>query len=219
MLDNLAIFFGDDPAVLKSAKELCTTVSFPPSATILTQEESSKSVYCLLLGQAKALMFSEDGDEIWLDEFGPGALFGEMAVLGANHRTADIVATSRVTVAAFSEENFLQLMEKHGSVGIKVSRLLVKRIQQTTRRMFDLTAFSAKGRVYAELLRLSKKRKDGKITIERLPQFTTIAQRISSTRETVSRAVNDLERKGIVIRQKYRMIILKPEELHEMQTN
>ncbi|MFC3050510.1 Crp/Fnr family transcriptional regulator [Kordiimonas pumila] len=216
--DSLSIFFGNDPDILQDVQKACTPVSFVNGATILAQEEESKTVYCIIAGTAKALLYSEGGDEIWLDEFGPGALFGEMAVLGSQIRTADIVATSPVKVAAFSEESFLSLMQKHGSIGIRVARMLVERIQQTTRRMFELSSLSAKGRVYAELLRLAKTDAHSKLlVIERLPSFTSFAQRISSTRETVSRTVNELARLGYVSRTGKKLVVLMPEEIRNLQ--
>jgi len=217
VLTNLKIFFGDDTKVLEAAQKACTTVNFAPGATILAQQETSKTVYCILTGEAKALLYSEDGDEIWLDAFCPGALFGEMAVLGAESRTADIVASTAVTAAAFTEDGFLTLMENHGSIGIRVARLLVQRMQQTTRRMFELSALSAKGRVYAELLRLAEPSSDSNLlTVEKLPSFTIFAQRISSTRETVSRTVNELARMGYVKRSGKQLVVLMPEAIRSM---
>ncbi len=218
MLEHLSAFFGDDRDLLADVKDACTEVSFKRGATLLAQQDNSKTVYCLLAGEAKALLFSEDGDEVWLDSFKEGDLFGEIAMLSGEPRSADIVATSAVTVAVFHEEAFLKLMEKHGSIGIRMSQMLAHRVQQTTRRLFELNALSAKGRVYAELLRMATSIEDSNIReIPKLPTFTIFAKRVNSTRETVSRTVNELERMGFVEREGTRLVLLDPQGIEELE--
>ncbi len=218
MLEHLSAFFGTNSDILADAKEVCTTVSFKRGSTILSQQDTSKSVYCLLSGEAKALLFSEDGDEVWLDGFKEGDLFGEIAMLSSAPRTADIVATTMVTVAVFHEEAFLSLMEKHGSIGIKMSQMLAHRVQQTTRRLFELNALSAKGRVYAELLRMAVPIEGSEhLEIKKLPTFTVFAKKVNSTRETVSRTVNELERMGFVTRDNHHLLITDPQALEELE--
>ncbi|MBV1900467.1 MAG: Crp/Fnr family transcriptional regulator [Kordiimonadaceae bacterium] len=219
MLEHLAKFFGDDPQVLADIKSACSTITFKPNATILSQEEEGKTVYCLLEGEAKALLFSEDGDEIWLDEYQPGTLFGEISLLSGENRTADIVAATNVTVAAFHEDAFMKLMYKHGSIGVRMSQMLARRVQKTTRRLFEVSSFSAKGRVYAELLRMAEPNGSGsnKLTIKRLPTFSVFAKKVNSTRETVSRTVNELIRMGYVKREGHCLDIIDPEGVEDLR--
>lgn len=218
MLENLSAFFGNDEAVLSDARDACTEVHYKRGSTILSQQDTSKSVYCLLSGTAKALIYSEDGDEVWLDGFKPGELFGEIAMLSGAPRTADIVATAKVSVAVFHEEAFLKLMEKHGSIGITLSKILAKRVAQTSRRLFELNAMSAKGRVYSEILRMAEDRcPNGNPMISDLPTFTTFAKRVNSTRETVSRTVNELERLNILERRGNQLIIVNVDALEELE--
>lgn len=218
MLENLSAFFGNDDAVLDDAGVACTVVGFKRGATILAQEDKSKTVYCLLSGEAKALLYSEDGDEVWLDSFKEGDLFGEIAMLSGEPRSADIVATSKVTVAVFQEDAFLRLMETHGSIGIRLSKMLADRVVQTSRRLFELNAMSAKGRVYSELLRMSSELEDSdQRAIAKLPTFTVFAKRVNSTRETVSRTVNELERLGIVEREGHQLTIIDVEALESLE--
>lgn len=218
MLENLKDFFGTNSTILADVKDACTEVTFKRGSTILAQEDDSKTVYCLLSGEAKALLFSEDGDEVWLDEFKEGDLFGEIAMLSGEPRSADIVAMSKVTVAIFSEEIFLKLMEKHGTIGIRISKMLARRVQKTTRRLFELNALSAKGRVYAELLRVATPvAGTDMFEIAQLPNFTVFAKKVNSTRETVSRTVNELERMGFVKREGHRLILTDRQSIEDLE--
>ncbi|UTW59329.1 Crp/Fnr family transcriptional regulator [Kordiimonas sp. SCSIO 12603] len=207
MRDILANFFGTSSAMLNDIEQKSTRMVFNPGETIFSQEEEGNTVFFVLTGKVKAVLYSNAGEEVWLDEFGSGTLFGEMAVLSAQSRTADIVASTRVELAAFSAACFLDLMENHGSVGLAVSKMLADRVHKTTQRMYELTAVSAKGRVHAELLRLAR-RQNNQLLVENIPAYTVLAKRINSTRETVSRTVNELVRKGAVEKKGSDLIIL-----------
>ncbi len=215
MQDDLKSFFGDDSAVLFDIEQACVEVHYNNNELILSKEDDDNTVYFILSGSVKAVLYSQDGEETWLDEFKKGALFGEMPALGSSLRTATIMASSPVRVATIQAQKFLQLMEKHGSIGIKVDGTLTERIEHTTRRMFELSAVSAKGRVYSELLRLAAI-SDDKLTIENLPAYTVFAKRINTTRETVSRTMNKLSQNGFIKKEGNTLKIISLKELENI---
>ena len=83
-------------------------------------------------------------------------------------------------------------------MGLLVSRALLRQLRAASLRVTERSTLSASGRVHAELLRLAHLR-DGR-TIRPAPVLSSLAVRIHSTRETVSRAINALERRGIIRR-------------------
>lgn len=217
--DSLSLFFGTNEGLLKTAMAFCSIKNFKAGDTLLMQDDDSNEVFCLLEGQTKAFVLSAEGHEIWLDEFSPGEIFGEMAAIGGFERTSNVVALTNVTVAVFSGKKFLELMRQDGALGLKVSQVLVKRVRSTTQRMFELSALSAPGRVYAELLRISETFQEGsneKRIIQPVPVASSFALSINSTRETVTRAVNDLKRRGLLRREGDMLIILAPEKLNSL---
>lgn len=217
MHDTLKLFFGEKAHVLRDVETASNVVKFGAGSVILSEEDTGKSVYYILSGKAKTVRYSSEGTEVWLDEMGPGALFGEMAALGAAARTATIVAASTVSVAVFSEQAFLALMRRHGSIGIQVAKLLVARVEKTTQRMFELAAFSSKGRVYAELLRQARPLENSALSrIENMPSMSAMAKLLNNTRETVSRTVNELEKEGFIARNGSQLTILMPEQLRDL---
>ncbi|NJO55864.1 MAG: winged helix-turn-helix domain-containing protein [Rhodospirillales bacterium] len=73
----------------------------------------------------------------------------------------------------------------------------------------DLSTLAAQNRIQAELLRMAQQHRfrPNAATIEPIPVHTDIASRVSTTRETVARVLNDLARKGIVERSKGALVI------------
>ncbi len=157
------------------------------------------------------MRYSVSGVEVFIDSFTSGDLVGEMAVLGDGMRTADIYALTDVRLMVFSGSIFTGLMEKHGKIGLTVSRLLAARIQQTTRRMFEQSTLSSKGRVYAELMRLAQPQSEAEVLrITDAPSISDIAKKLGVARETVSRTVSGLKDDAVLERCGPDILIINP---------
>lgn len=209
-------FFGHNPDIISSLQASATLLEFNPKECILSQQDKSRDVYYMLKGKAKAVSISVEGQEVWLETIEPGSLFGEVSALGNGDRSATVIAKTKAQVAKFKGPDFLNLMEKHGSIGIAVSKLLVTRINRTTRRMCELSSLSAPGRIYAELLRLAEydlEDKPNSCCIKIIPPNTEIATLVNSTRETVSRTLSELENDGLIERKGAKVIICSPDLL------
>jgi CRP/FNR family transcriptional regulator, cyclic AMP receptor protein len=188
---------------------------YQPHSTILHAGDASGHVYLVIDGHAQAIAISADGRAVLVQDFHPGDLFGETAALSSGVNEEDVIAHSDVDASQFRNDIFIGLIETYSNVALAVSRLVVARLNRTTRRLVEGATLSANGRVYAELLRQG--RKFGSVTeIRPLPVFSEFAMQVQSTRETVSRAINLLERKGIITRESDCLIIVAPHRLEDM---
>ena len=191
---------------------------FDPNTTIIAQDDNDDFVYLLLEGSARVVLLSESGQEIWIDAFGAGAVFGELATLTGQPRTTEIIAETECRLACYNGTTFTALMNMHGPIALSVARLLARRINHTTQRMFELSAMSATGRVYAELLRMSAPA--GSLgparQVRPAPSMIELARRVNTTRETASRTVNALERQGLLRRSESALELVDPELLQRM---
>lgn len=211
LIEILTEFFGGDLELLAELEKACKQRVYQAGSMIVAEGDAGDSVLYILEGEARALRYSIAGAEVFIDNFEPGDLIGEMAVLGNGVRTADIYALTDVTLAVFPGTTFTKLMEKYGTIGLQVSRLLAARIQQTTRRMFEQSTLSSKGRVYAELMRLAKPLGDTEMSkITDMPPISDIAKKLGIARETVSRTVNELKDEAILEKTGSDILIMHP---------
>lgn len=187
---------------------------FPARAVIFRQGDPAAETGLLVEGSAHALVYGPDGQMVLLQAYGPGDLFGAVAQAGPQPHEADVVAVEDVRAALFAALDFLALIESHASVGLAVSRQLLKQLRATAERMVEQITVSAAGRVHAELLRLARMG-DG-VTVRPAPVLSAMAVRIHSTRETVSRTISALERRGVVRREDDALIIVAPHRLEGM---
>ena len=218
MADSLRQFlqgtFACTDAAADGLRARAVERAYPVRAVILRQGDRGSETFLVVAGRAQALLYGLDGQLTLLQEFGRGDLFGALADLHSEPQEADVVAVEDLRAAIFLAMDFLGLMDVHASLGLAVSRLLMKQLRAATQRMAERSTLSAAGRVYAELLRLARSA-DGR-TIQPTPVLAALAVRAHTTRETASRTVNALERRGLIRRDPDRLTILAPARLEEM---
>ncbi len=200
--------------VAQSIGERAADRRFPARSIILREGDDGGETVLLVEGTAHALTYGAEGQVVLLQEFAPGDLFGAIAAAGPERHEADVVAVEDVRAAIFPSADFLALLETHASVGLAVSRLLLKRLRSTSGRMVEQVTLSAVGRIHAELLRLAQAG-DG-FAIRPTPVLSALAVRVNSTRETVSRTISALERRGVIRREDDAIVVVAPHRLEAL---
>lgn len=204
--------FACSPEIAASIARHASDRRFPVRAIILKQGDHSGATFLVIAGRAHALTYGVDGQLVLMHEFLPGDFFG--AIAEPAPEDADVVAVEDVRAGVFLAMDFLALIETHGCVALTVSRMLLRRLRTTAARMVERTTLSAAGRVYVELLRLARLG-DGR-TVRPAPVSSLLAVRVNTSRETVYRTVNALERRGIISRETDAWVIVAPHRLEEM---
>jgi DNA-binding IscR family transcriptional regulator len=91
-------------------------------------------------------------------------------------------------------------------------------VRQASERIMDLSTLGANNRIYAELLRqaMTNLMPDNRAEIRPIPHHSDIASRVSTTRETVARVLNDLARDNVVKRRRNSLVIPDIHRLADM---
>ncbi|HTT96645.1 MAG TPA: Crp/Fnr family transcriptional regulator [Rhizomicrobium sp.] len=187
---------------------------FPVRTVIVKQGDHAGATYLMIAGRAHALTYGFEGQLVLLHEFLTGDFFGAVAQTGSEPEDADVVAVEITHAAIFQAPDFLALIETYGCVGLAVSRALLRQLRAAASKVVQRTTLSAAGRVHAELLRLANQG-DGR-TLRPAPVLSKLALRVQSTRETVSRTISALERRGIIRREGNALVIVAPHRLEEL---
>lgn len=150
-----------------------------------------------------------DGGRIVYTDVNAGGQFGEMSAFGIAESDLTVVAREEGLVATLAEDRFLELLSREESV----SRSLLCQYARLLRaNEASATAGSGRAplegtgaqRVYGELLALAEPHKDEEgrecLRIARLPRHRELAARVDTTEEVVARAIADLVRDGIAVR-------------------
>ncbi|WP_157217258.1 Crp/Fnr family transcriptional regulator [Flavisphingomonas formosensis] len=205
--------FGCPADVAATLLQRSARKSHAPRTIVIASGTRTSSLFLVVSGHAVAQLYTFDGRLVLLHEYLPGDLFGALDQ-DAEADDHEVVATDQLITAMFATADFIALAELHACVGLALSRMLLRRLQAMTNRMYERTTLSSIGRVHAELLRLARDG-DGR-TIRPVPIVTDLAQRVHTSRETASRAISGLERRGILRREEGCLIIVAPEQLRAL---
>ena len=187
---------------------------FAVRAAMVKHGDRISTLYVIIAGRAHALVYSMEGQAVLLHEYLSGDFFGAVSSPYSGTHEADVLVIDAVNAFLLDGGELALLAEQHGCIGLALLELMVQRLQQTASRMYEHAALSAVGRVHAELLRQARQGEGH--AIRPCPVVSDLALRVSTTRETASRAVNALERRGIIRRDGDALVVVAPHRLEEL---
>jgi len=196
----------------------CRWRRYAPHQQIIDKESTSRDVCFVVSGRVRVVNYSFSGRGIILDELPPGSYFGELSAIDGLPRSARVVALTEAMIAFLPRPAFLDLLQKYPNLALKVMAHLAEVVRTSTQRIMDLSTLGANNRVHADLLRhagdINEETKEA--MIEPVPIHSDIASRVSTTRETVARVMNDLARKGILEKKENQLFIRDVQRLRGM---
>ncbi len=179
---------------------------------VFSQGEQGSSLYLIIKGRVKIVLIGESGKELVLAILKKGDFLGEMSIIEDEVRSATVIALESTVLLTIEKENFLNFLIKNPKAMLGVLRELSKRLRNADEKIGELAFQTVYERVISYLNALAKtrgvKEKEG-IFISELPTKREIADFIGSTRESVSRVLNDLHRKGFISLYRKSVIIKK----------
>src|SRR5258708_1162400 len=104
------------------------TIRAPKGRTVVEKGSGSTDVFFLLEGRAEVLLYSSSGREVCVNNIGPGDMFGEIAVLDSEPRSASIVASSDLLIVAMRASDFMTCCESSPAAGTCVAPRLSSRL-------------------------------------------------------------------------------------------
>ncbi len=217
-LAGINLLAGLTPEQLSGLERLCRWKRYPAQEQIIDRQSETRDVFFIISGRVRVGNYSVSGQEITFSDLAEGSHFGELAALDGQPRSASVMALSDSLIASIPPNHFLGMLEKYPSVARKVMVHLAQMVRNTTDRVMDLSTLGATNRVHADLLRRAQEIGDGgnEVVIRPIPVHGDIASRVSTTRETVARVMNDLARQGIVERMKDTFVIRDMKRLQDM---
>jgi CRP/FNR family transcriptional regulator, cyclic AMP receptor protein len=172
--------------------------AFAKGAEIISYRDASRSVFFILEGYARVVIYSADGRVVDFHEAGPGAAFGEVAAIDGLSRSASVIASSEVVAGVLSHADFRAMMARPAFAEAILLRL-TSQVRSLIERIHDFSTLLVGERLVRELLRLAEREGGGdRGVIRRPPTHFDLAARISSHREAVSREMSRLAKRGLL---------------------
>jgi CRP/FNR family transcriptional regulator, cyclic AMP receptor protein len=209
-LAALAACFECSPVSAELLMAAMTEKRFPAGTNIALRGDPSAMLFLILDGNVVAEIFGIDGQQAQLTRHGPGEIFG--AYPAATHHRADFRATVETRLLSIPAETLSRLSRQHGDIGAGIAGLLARQLDLMLDRMAARIGLSANGRFHKALLQLA----DAEGEIRPAPVISALALSVHTTRETGSRALAALLRRGIVERNANSLRIVSRRMLEDM---
>ena len=203
---------------IEIVEKSCRWKTYGPGEQIIDQHSESQDIYFVVNGRVRVVNYSLSGREITFDDLEPGSHFGELAAIDGLPRSASVMVLNEARISSLPAEQFKNIILQHPKIALKLMKHLAHLVRASTSRIMDLSTLGANNRIHADLLRLARKVTEDDLTavITPIPVHSDVASRVSTTRETVARVMNDLARKDILVRQKTSLLIKDLERLEDM---
>ena len=128
--------FSPDELDLLNAKLVSHRVS--KGHSVLKEGEKSRDVYLLVKGSVSVRIRLSDSDRLKrLVSYSPGVMFGEMALLDGNPRSASVVADENTEVMKLSYDDFESLLREHPQVAAKLTQNIALVLAKRLRKLSD----------------------------------------------------------------------------------
>jgi len=168
---------------------------------IFHQGDPADHMHIILEGRIRISVASDDGREMSLALLQPGEFFGEMALLDNSNRSATATAIVPSETIVLFRQDFLEFLSDNPEVASEVNRTLVQRLRSSNQMLGDMVFLDVPTRVAKQLLALVETYlEDGAVdgVIPVPVSQDELAHLVGASRETVSRALNNYRRMGIL---------------------
>ena len=170
-------------------------------SVIVSQEEPGDQLFVIASGKVKVVLYGETGREIILSILRGGDFFGEMSLLDRQPRSANVVALEDSELLCLDREAFQTHLAAHPTTALGILAEMSRRLRHADEVIGNLALLDVYARVARIICDLAQKQGepvDGGLLIKERPTQQEIAGLIGTSRETVSRALNDFTRRGML---------------------
>jgi CRP/FNR family transcriptional regulator, cyclic AMP receptor protein len=186
---------------------------FVAGEVVFREGDESNTCYVVRHGRARAVREHPDGRSITLANFGPGDIFGELAMFDDERRSATIETLEDTEAIAILGGDMRRLLSEHADIAVKLLASLGRRLRETNERLARQSFQTVQSRVASVLLQLvdgarSEGAEEGDVLITSTQ--ASLAQLAGSSRESASRFLAVLERAGIITQGRGKLVVHDP---------
>jgi CRP-like cAMP-binding protein len=220
MMRDVPLFAGLSDQELDALAGSLGRRTFAKGMIIFHKGSPGRTMYIVESGKVRIFTLSESGQEVTLNIYGPGEVFGEFSLLDGLPRSAGAVALEKTVTLTLHRDHFFQHLEANPSMARGIIEVLTARLRFTTEHAESLAFLDVYGRVAMRLLDLAGRYGTGEDGTEldlRLTQ-TELATWVAATRESVNKVLGAFRDQGLIAVEGHKITILDLEGLERRIT-
>jgi CRP/FNR family cyclic AMP-dependent transcriptional regulator len=191
---------------------------YPAGREIFAKGSPGQSMMAVLRGIVKISSPSPAGKEIVLNLINPGEIFGEIAVIDGEARTADAVALTDCELLVLDRRDVMPILERHAEICMTLLKILCQRLRHTSEQVEDVLFRHLESRIAKALLQLTA---GGGAEPRGLSADLRLSQRelgnlVGGSRESVNKHLQSWHRAGLIRLARGSIVIRDPAAIERL---
>jgi len=202
ILKEIPLFAGLGEDLLLKIEAISIEKSYKKGEIIILQDTSVEGLYILVSGRLRISRSSEDGRVKVLAILSPGDIIGEMSLLDDESASATVETMEDSRLILIGKEDFQAMLLRYPLVTIEIARILGRRLRSADKEIEELAFYSVKNRLIEALIDLANRhseRTSSGIRVSLRITHQDLADMVGSSRETITRIMNLLERDQLIV--------------------
>jgi len=212
-LVEVPLFAGLPPALLDRLAARSRVRSYRAGQELFGEGDPGDSLVVLEEGQLRVSRFTTTGQEAVLAVVEAPVALGELALLDGKPRDATVTAQRPVTIRFVPRSEFLALVRSETAFVEGLLATLAGWVRYANARHADMLSLDVPGRLAKWLL--TRVEREGSQTFEFGRTQSQLASELATTRSTLNRAIQELEKLGCIEVNSDRLRIVDPECLRD----
>lgn len=186
---------------------------------IMHPEAVTEALYFVLDGRVGLYRLAPGGEEVFQGELGPGDCLKCPRILCEHECHTFAEAITESTLEVLSRVLFDRLMRESVIFNQRLVQDIASQMVNLDQRFYETSVMPMKVRLHAELLRISRRRRDGVLVISPPPTHQDLTSRIGSQREAVSKELTRLDKGGVIKRSRAAVYLVREDLLRKEMTD
>lgn len=206
LLARSKLFAGLTPQLRDAIAKDMRPVKFSAGEHIFSRGDEGRELYLVVEGRVRLSVVSLDGRELSFTHATDGDIFGEIAVLDGEQRSADATAVTKVSAMHLSKASFERQIDASPDFARAMIRFLCQRIRNTDMQLWGVALHRIEVRLAGYILSRMEQTegaspaKDGRVTVDLGMSQGELSLLLGASRPKVNAALMMLEDCGAIVR-------------------
>lgn len=210
LLASVPVFEALEQGDLEQIAELAVPRLFAAGELVFREGDAGDTCYILHAGRARAVREHGGGRALTLATFGPGEIFGELAMFEDERRSASVETLEPTSVVAILGRDMRRLLVEHPAIAPRLVVALGRRLRESNERLARQSFQTVQSRVAVVLSQLvlravAEGAPPGRVLVTATQ--ADLAQMAGSSRESASRFLAVLQRAGVISQGRGRLVV------------
>lgn len=220
ILKKVPLFEGLTEEELSALLTIVHPREYPCRVPLFHEGDPGEEFMIVVEGSVKVEVLNPEGKELTLTILKPYQFLGELALLDDLPRSASVVAMEKTRVLVIHKQDFRRMLLAHPSMFFPILQALSRRIRALTEDLSSLAFLDAYSRVARKVLHLAEQlgvpgggQNSDRVEIRQPITHQELANLVGTTRETVTKILNEMKDQGLVSIERRRITVLRKREL------